>query len=64
MKRREFFIMFAAAASLPLTGNAQREKKVFRLGHLLLLSRAPLEPFLDVFQHTLRDLGYVEGSNL
>jgi putative tryptophan/tyrosine transport system substrate-binding protein len=64
MRRREFIAVVALVAVRPLTANAQQSPRVYRVGYLLLASRAPLEPFLDAFEKTLYDLSYIQGKNL
>ncbi len=52
----------------PLTGEAQQEGKVHRIGVLITVSPGvATEPFLDGFRQGLRELGYVEyveGKNV
>ena len=49
-------------AAAPLPGAAQPAAKVPRIGVLGELS--PADPFLEVFRHALRDLGYIEGQHI
>ena len=51
----------------PLCSNAQQPGKVYRIGFFLHLSPPPpsaATPNLDAFRHRLRELGWVEGTNL
>ena len=63
MKRRQFITLFGgAAAAWPLTTRAQQlQPKVSRIGFLGL---APEFSGVEALRAGLRDLGYVEGSNL
>jgi putative tryptophan/tyrosine transport system substrate-binding protein len=56
----------AGAALLPRQAFAQRAKKVHRLGMLFNTSRGFLvnARITQVLEQTLRELGYIEGSNL
>jgi len=56
-------LAFVLLAS-PLLSEAQEAKKVYRVGHLMLLPREPLTPFIEALEQGLRDLGYVEGRNV
>ena len=61
MKRRKFFqMLFATAASWPVTSRAQHVVQP-RIG---VLSLQDPEPFLSGFRAGLRELGYVEGMNI
>jgi putative ABC transport system substrate-binding protein len=57
MRRREFIGVLAAAATWPISGDAQ--EKAARVGFLLIGDAEPMGP---VFK-ALRDRGYVEGRN-
>jgi putative ABC transport system substrate-binding protein len=49
---------------MPLTGEAQNARKIYRVGYLGN-SSASLEPNLvEAFRQGMRELGYVEGKNL
>jgi putative tryptophan/tyrosine transport system substrate-binding protein len=48
----------------PLTAEAQQAGKVYRVGHLMLLPRESLTPFIESLETGLSDLGYVKGRNL
>jgi len=60
MKRRTLLAVTASAMTLPVAGRAQGGK-VFRVGVLVVGQR---EPFWSIFRNTLKDLGYVEGTNI
>src|SRR3954470_12083020 len=62
MKRREFIANVCATAILPSLALAQT--KVWRIGMLDTASRELNSRNLEAFQMRLRELGYVEGSNL
>lgn len=47
----------------PLTAEAQRAGKVYRVGHLSGSGEGASKPFLDVFREGMRALGYVEGQH-
>jgi putative ABC transport system substrate-binding protein len=72
MRRRELIrLVSAGAVYLPLRPLAQEIRKVYRVGFIFTSARLsdmdgqnPSNPALRMFVHTLRDLGYVEGSNL
>ena len=76
MRRRELIrlvtaLLSAGAVYLPLRPIAQEIRKVYRVGFIFTSARLshmdgqnPTNPALRMFVHTLRDLGYVEGSNL
>ena len=62
MRWREFIANVGATAILPSIALAQT--KVWRLGMLDTASRELNSRNLEAFQMRLRELGYVEGSNL
>lgn len=71
MRRREFITLIGGAAAWPFAASAQRADRVHRVA--LIFPNAPVsdmtgpEPvnrYTKAFVHALRDLGYVEGSNL
>src|SRR5260370_40717094 len=65
MKRREFIpVVGGAAATWPLAARAQHKERVYRIGYLSAPSRASVQRTLDAFLRKLRELGWVEGSNL
>jgi putative tryptophan/tyrosine transport system substrate-binding protein len=61
MKRREFIAGLGSAAAWPLVARAQEHAKVPRIGFLGL---APEFSGVDALQAGLRNLGYVDGSNV
>jgi putative ABC transport system substrate-binding protein len=66
MRRREFLsLLGGAAATLPLAARAQHPGRIPRIGYLSPVSAA--SGFLardELFRQGLRDLGYVEGTNI
>ena len=63
MNRREFIALLGSAAAWPLTARAQgRGEKTRRLG--ILQPGAPPEPLVEALQQRLRELGYVQGTNV
>jgi putative ABC transport system substrate-binding protein len=73
MMRRRAFITLAGAGVIawPLAVQAQQAQKIYRVGLIFTSARLsdmagqnPVNPAVRMFVHTLRDLGYVEGSNL
>src|SRR5260370_38733509 len=65
MTRREFMTVGGgAAATWPLAARAQHKERVYRIGYLSAPSRASVQRTLDAFLRKLRELGWVEGSNL
>jgi putative ABC transport system substrate-binding protein len=64
MRRREFITTIAGtAAAWPLAANAQ-QTKVARIGFLGSVSASSHAPRLAAFRAGLRDLGWLEGTNL
>lgn len=64
MKRRAFIAGIGAAATWPLAARAQQKERVYRIGYLSAPSRDSVQRTLDAFLRKLRELGWVEGSNL
>ena len=67
MRRREFIsLLGGAAAGWPLTVHAQQPKSVARVGFIATGSLKSPETLviLNYFQQGLRELGYVEGTNI
>jgi putative ABC transport system substrate-binding protein len=69
MRRREFItVLGGAATAWPLGARAQQVGKIPRIGWIIL--GAPAGGFADIFSYYdsfragLRDLGYVEGTNI
>jgi putative ABC transport system substrate-binding protein len=60
MKRRRVLAAATSAVAWPLASRAQAGK-AFRVGVLVL---GQPEPFWTIFRETLKDMGYVEGSNI
>jgi ABC-type uncharacterized transport system substrate-binding protein len=67
MRRRDFISLLGAAAAWPPAARAQ-ERRIPRIGWIILGSPAGALPdifsYYDSFRAGLRDLGYVEGSNV
>jgi ABC-type uncharacterized transport system substrate-binding protein len=65
VKRREFIsLLGGAAAGWPLAARAQQPGKVPRIGFLGAASASSYATQLAGFRLGLRDLGYVEGTNI
>jgi putative tryptophan/tyrosine transport system substrate-binding protein len=67
MQRREFMTLLgnAAAVGLPFTAHAQQSSAMrHRVGFLLGASGESVASLFHALQEGLRDLGYVEGSNV
>ena len=65
MRRREFITLLGgSAAGWPLAARAQQAGKVPRIGFLGATSAFGLAGRIDGFRQGLRDLGYVEGTNI
>jgi putative tryptophan/tyrosine transport system substrate-binding protein len=65
MRRREFIrLLGGAAAAWPLAATAQQPGRVPRIGFLGAVSASSYASQLEGFRLGLRDLGYVEGTNL
>jgi putative tryptophan/tyrosine transport system substrate-binding protein len=63
VKRRAFITLLGGAAAWPLAAGAQQStQKMLRVGTAQVLPRK--RPQWIFFEQTLRELGYVEGSNL
>ena len=65
MDRRAFVVGGVAAIVAPLAAGAQLAGKVYRIGYLFESNLPdPLSAPLEAFEGALREMGYVEGSNL
>jgi putative ABC transport system substrate-binding protein len=64
MRRREFIGAIGAALARPLAARAQAAGQVPRIGFLGLASPTTFASRLEGFRQGLRDLGYVEGTNI
>jgi putative tryptophan/tyrosine transport system substrate-binding protein len=61
--RRQSLVLLAAAASLaPLASSAQSPPKIRRIG--FLTPRSLPDPFFEAFRQGMRELGYVDGTNV
>ncbi|MBI2999995.1 MAG: ABC transporter substrate-binding protein [Deltaproteobacteria bacterium] len=54
----------AVVLALSFPAEAQRARKVYRIGWVRFLSAPPTDPAHVAFRQRLRELGYVEGQNL
>jgi putative ABC transport system substrate-binding protein len=61
MTRRDFITLIGGAAAWPLAARAQQQTKIRRIGFLGL---APEFSGVEALRAGLRDLGYIEGTNL
>ena len=65
MKRREFIALLGgAAAAWPLTARAQQSGKLPTIGYLGTTTASAWKPWTAAFVHRLRELGWIEGTNL
>jgi putative ABC transport system substrate-binding protein len=61
------FISFTLSAlifALCLPAEAQQSKKIYRIGILISVSHSIGSQRIQAFQQALRDLGYIEGTNM
>ena len=61
-RRRSLVLLAAAASSAPVRSFAQPPPKIRRIG--FLTPRASPDPFFDAFREGMRELGYVNGTNV
>ncbi len=65
LSRAALTVIFALGLlAAPPAGEAQPAGKVYRIGMLSLLGREAAEPRRQVFEHALRERGWVKGENL
>jgi putative ABC transport system substrate-binding protein len=65
MHRREFITLLGGAAAVwPLSAQAQQVGKVVRIGFLGAVSASGYAKQVEGFRSGLRELGYVEGTNI
>jgi putative ABC transport system substrate-binding protein len=64
MRRRQFIKLLGSAAAWPLAGRAQRAAKVARIGYLGFGPASTQTGRVEALRAGLRDLGYVEGTNI
>jgi putative ABC transport system substrate-binding protein len=65
MRRRQFLgILSGAAASWPVTANAQRAQRPKIVGMLSAFSAAEMNPLQEVFKAKLTELGWKEGESV
>ena len=63
-RRRFLLTSLAGAVAAPLAGEAQQAGKVYRVGYLTVPSRETAQGVAKAFQFALRDLGWIEGTNI
>jgi len=61
-RRRSLVLLAAAASSAPVRSLAQPPPKIRRIG--FLTPRASPDPFFEAFREGMRELGYVNGTNV
>src|SRR5436309_1774992 len=65
INRRAFTRMLGGSfLAAPLAADAQQTKNVPRVGYLSAASPAAVSGRIEAFRRGLRELGYVEGSNI
>jgi len=65
MERRRFITMvIGGMVDAPLTAEAQQPGKVYRLGHLSLMTQEGMAPYVAALEGALAEMGYVKGRNL
>jgi putative ABC transport system substrate-binding protein len=64
MRRRQFITLLGAAAAWPLAARAEQAGKVARIGFLGGTSEPGFAMQIERFRTGLRELGYVEGTNI
>ncbi|MGE5202694.1 MAG: ABC transporter substrate-binding protein, partial [Acidobacteriota bacterium] len=66
MRRRGFIALLGGAAAWPLSARAQQPRNVAHIGFLVTgsLDFPDSLVMVDAFRQGLRDLGYVEGTNI
>jgi putative tryptophan/tyrosine transport system substrate-binding protein len=64
MKRRQATVALAVLGVVPFAGEGQPTARSHRVGFLGLSSPSDYAPYLNAFLQGLRELGYVEGTNI
>ncbi len=64
ISRRRMLIATGVALASPLASLAQSQRKISSVGYLSLATPDRDKEWLDAFRQGLKELGYVEGSNL
>ena len=64
IRRREFVVTLGSAASWPLVARAQQAGRIARIGFLGAATASGYARQVEGFRLGLRDLGYVEGTNI
>jgi putative tryptophan/tyrosine transport system substrate-binding protein len=62
--RRAFITLLGGAAAWPISAGAQQAGKIARIGFLGAVSASGYARQVEEFRSGLRDLGYVEGTNI
>lgn len=65
MRRKPFLLSICALLlALSLSAEAQQRKKIPRIGYLSASSAGEISTRTEAFRHGMRDLGYIDGTNL
>ena len=64
MRRRQFIVFVGGAIVWPLAGRAQQSGKIPRIGYFSLGSLSAYASSVDALRAGLKEVGYVDGSNL
>jgi len=65
MRRKPFLLSICALLlALSLSAEAQQPKKIPRIGYLSASSASEASTRTEAFRHGMRDLGYIDGTNL
>jgi putative tryptophan/tyrosine transport system substrate-binding protein len=64
IRRRQFINLIGGAAAWPFSAGAQQAGKIARIGFLGAASASGYARQVEEFRSGLRDLGYVEGTNI
>src|SRR5262245_40392074 len=61
---RRAFLGSLGLLAVPLGTEAQQPGKVYRVGHLSLMTQEGMAPYVASLESALAELGYVKGRNL
>jgi putative ABC transport system substrate-binding protein len=64
MRRREFMTLIGGAVAVPFAARAQQAGRIPRVGYLFSFTPAEGQQLWEACRQGLRELGYVEGSNI